>query len=277
MALETGTYISDLVTTNPVTGDGVNQGDDHIRLLKSTVKATFPNVAGAVTPTHTELNYVDGVTSAIQTQLDAKAPSASPTFTGTVTLPSTTSIGTITSTELGYVDGVTSAIQTQLDGKAASSHTHTVSAITDLVNASTTARGLVEISTASEYLNDTADRALTGEVVWDAAVPVALTWTSGGTTTVDLSAGLSFTCTTSGGNTTFGAPTNAKPMQSGFIYFTQDGTTPRSITSFNSAWVFTGGTDPQLTQTISAKDILFYQVISTTGPIVYANLIKNVS
>jgi hypothetical protein len=35
----------------------------------------------------TELGYVDGVTSAIQTQLDAKSPLASPTFTGTVTIP----------------------------------------------------------------------------------------------------------------------------------------------------------------------------------------------
>jgi hypothetical protein len=39
----------------------------------------------SVTSTAAELNYVDGVTSAIQTQLDAKAPLASPTFTGTVT------------------------------------------------------------------------------------------------------------------------------------------------------------------------------------------------
>jgi len=42
---------------------------------------------------NTEIGYLDGVTSAIQTQLDAKAPLASPTFTGTVTLPS----GTVTS------------------------------------------------------------------------------------------------------------------------------------------------------------------------------------
>ena len=34
----------------------------------------------------TEIGYLDGVTSAIQTQLDAKAPTASPTFTGTVTV-----------------------------------------------------------------------------------------------------------------------------------------------------------------------------------------------
>jgi hypothetical protein len=73
MALETATYIDDLVATNPTAGDPVSQGDDHIRLLKSVIQATFPNISAAVTPTHTELNYVDGVTSAIQTQIDAKA------------------------------------------------------------------------------------------------------------------------------------------------------------------------------------------------------------
>ena len=38
-----------------------------------------------VTSTAAELNYVDGVTSNIQTQLNTKAPLASPTFTGAVT------------------------------------------------------------------------------------------------------------------------------------------------------------------------------------------------
>lgn len=58
MALETGTYISDLVATNPTSGDPKSQGDDHLRLIKSTVKASFPNVSGAVTATHTQLNRV---------------------------------------------------------------------------------------------------------------------------------------------------------------------------------------------------------------------------
>ena len=35
----------------------------------------------------TEFGYLDGVTSAIQTQIDAKAPIANPTFTGTATIP----------------------------------------------------------------------------------------------------------------------------------------------------------------------------------------------
>ena len=38
----------------------------------------------------TEIGYVNGVTSSIQTQIDAKAPLNSPTFTGTVTLPANT-------------------------------------------------------------------------------------------------------------------------------------------------------------------------------------------
>ncbi len=38
----------------------------------------------------TEIGYLNGVTSAIQTQIDTKAPLNSPTFTGTVTLPNDT-------------------------------------------------------------------------------------------------------------------------------------------------------------------------------------------
>ena len=47
----------------------------------------LPSTTTVGTVSATELAYVDGVTSAIQTQLDSKAPTASPTFTGTVTLP----------------------------------------------------------------------------------------------------------------------------------------------------------------------------------------------
>jgi len=63
MALETGTYIDSLNASNPAATDALSQADDHLRLIKSTVKATFPNVSGAVTATHTELNLIDGVTA----------------------------------------------------------------------------------------------------------------------------------------------------------------------------------------------------------------------
>jgi hypothetical protein len=70
VATEGGTYISDFDAAKPAAGETPGEGDDHIRLIKDHIKVTFPNITGAVSPTHTELNYVDGVTSAIQTQLD---------------------------------------------------------------------------------------------------------------------------------------------------------------------------------------------------------------
>jgi hypothetical protein len=54
-----------------------------------TATGTELNVLDGIpgTLTATELGYVDGVTSAIQTQIDAKAPLASPTLTGTPAAP----------------------------------------------------------------------------------------------------------------------------------------------------------------------------------------------
>lgn len=47
MGLESATFINDLTTTNPVATDQVSQGDDHLRLLKTVLKATFPNATKA--------------------------------------------------------------------------------------------------------------------------------------------------------------------------------------------------------------------------------------
>ena len=82
-----------------------------------------------VTTTGAELNYVSGVTSAIQTQINSKQA----TITGAATTIDDTNltasralvsnssgkvaVSAVTSTEVGYLDGVTSAIQTQLDSK----------------------------------------------------------------------------------------------------------------------------------------------------------------
>lgn len=48
MGLETGTYLNDLNVSNPATGDSRSEGDDHLRLLKNTLKNTFPGMAGRV-------------------------------------------------------------------------------------------------------------------------------------------------------------------------------------------------------------------------------------
>ena len=79
---------------------------------------------------NTEIQYLNGVTSAIQTQINAKSNSASPTFTGNVVLPSTTVIGDVDATEIGYLNGVSSNVQTQLDAKAATASVAALSGAT---------------------------------------------------------------------------------------------------------------------------------------------------
>lgn len=87
MPLEAATWINQLVPANPDGGDQLDNGDDHIRMMKGALKNSLPNIGGAVTASHTELSYVTGVTSAIQTQINAKAPTSSPAFTGSPTAP----------------------------------------------------------------------------------------------------------------------------------------------------------------------------------------------
>lgn len=119
MGLETVTYISDLNPLWPLGSDPKSNGDNHVRNLKTGILNSFQGVTGAVTATHVEINYLSGVTANVQVQLNAKAPTASPTFTGTVVLPSTTSIGAVTAAEIATLSGVSSAIQPQLNGKGA--------------------------------------------------------------------------------------------------------------------------------------------------------------
>lgn len=56
MALETGTYIDSLVVTNPLGSDPLADADGHLRLIKATLKATFPNITAPVTATAAEIN-----------------------------------------------------------------------------------------------------------------------------------------------------------------------------------------------------------------------------
>lgn len=68
MALETGSFISSLVSSNPVGAtDPKSQGDDHLRFIKAKLLETFPNITGAVTASHTELNLVTGATGGLKT------------------------------------------------------------------------------------------------------------------------------------------------------------------------------------------------------------------
>lgn len=109
-----------------------------------TAEAVELNILDGATLTTTELNYVDGVTGAIQTQIDGKQA----TITGAATTIVSSNLSTnlalisngsgkvavsaVTSTELGYLTGVSSAIQTQLNNKQATdAFLDDISALTD--------------------------------------------------------------------------------------------------------------------------------------------------
>lgn len=102
-------------------------------------RAVISNASGKVavsSVTDTELGYVSGVTSAIQTQIDSKQASlvsgtniktinsTSLLGSGNISVAPASGIdataigaGSVSNTEFGYLDGVTSAIQTQIDTK----------------------------------------------------------------------------------------------------------------------------------------------------------------
>jgi len=152
-----------------------------------TADLTYAKDLRATGVTTTEFDHLDGVTSNIQTQLDAKQA----TITGAATTIDDTdltssralisnsngkvAVSSITKTELEYLDGVSSGIQTQLDGKQASGNyitgTGSLSAqdLTDIGNlsgtnsgdepdASTTTKGIVELATDTEAKNGSGDK-----------------------------------------------------------------------------------------------------------------------
>ena len=125
------TVIEGIITDISDINSSIETLDSLVDTKSPTASPTF--TGDVVLPTTTsigdvsanEISHLNGVTSAIQDQIDSKlasataastyAPLNSPTFGGTVSLPNTTSVGDISSTEIGYLDGVTSSIQTQID------------------------------------------------------------------------------------------------------------------------------------------------------------------
>ncbi len=114
MAVDSATTIAALNTALPTGADPKSEGDDNFRHIKTVIKAAFPNVAGAVSATDVELSRLAGVTSGVQTQLDAKAGTASPAFSGTPTVP-TASNGTSTTqaASTAFVQAAIAAVNAQ--------------------------------------------------------------------------------------------------------------------------------------------------------------------
>ena len=205
LVTEAGTQtLTNKTLTAPVISTISNTGTLTLPTSTGTVALTSDITLStlSITATATELNYTDGVTSAIQTQLDAKAPTAGPTFTGTLTYATlndgTTALTstvaelnildgvtattaelnildgvTATTAELNYTDGVTSNIQTQLDAKASltGSETLTNKTLTSpQVNTNIDLLAQADLrfydSDDSNYVGFQAPATATGNILW---------------------------------------------------------------------------------------------------------------
>lgn len=119
MTIETALYPTQLNATLPPQSDIVREGAGHLRLLKTVVKTTFPNLGGAWNATQAEANYIVGVTSPIQAQINSKGAIAGQAWTGTHSFPNTTTVGPLTPTIQGYLSTATSDVQAQINSKGA--------------------------------------------------------------------------------------------------------------------------------------------------------------
>ena len=128
----------DVITSTQLADDSVTSA----KIVNGTIVNADINASAAIDATkihdgtisNTEFGYLNGVTSAIQTQLDAKQATitggastiASADLTASRALESNASgkvaVSSVTSTELGYLSGVSSAIQTQLGTKLTASN-----------------------------------------------------------------------------------------------------------------------------------------------------------
>lgn len=72
MAVESATYISQLNPSNPAGTDFVEEGDDHITLIKQVLQNQFPSLgANVVSATAAQINNTVGSTSNLQDQIDS--------------------------------------------------------------------------------------------------------------------------------------------------------------------------------------------------------------
>lgn len=69
MTVETASYVNQLDYAKPGGSDSKGEGDDHIRLVKTTLVTCFPSIGGAVSASHTELSTLVGAASTGTTTL----------------------------------------------------------------------------------------------------------------------------------------------------------------------------------------------------------------
>lgn len=136
---------------------------------------------------------------------------------------------------------------------------------TDLTS---TARSLLDDTSVTAMKTTLGAASLTGGNSFSGAQVGQVTslTSSAGSIAVDLSLNNNFSHTFTE-NTTLANPTNVVAGQSGRIFFTQHASSPKTL-AFGSYWLFpateNAGSDPVVTATNSAIDVLYYDVLSAT-------------
>ena len=289
--VSTGNILADGAVA-PAELTGVTATASELNILDGvTATATELNLMDGVTATTAELNHVDGVTSNVQTQMDTKAPVASPTFTGTVTGPTINAstalqIGgvavtataaelnimdgvTATATELNIMDGVTSttAELNKLDGVTSPA---TELNILDGVTATTAELNYNDITTlgtsqASKVVTADAngDVTLSEELKAKSYNETYVSLSAGSTVDIDNETGNVFALTTNQ-NTTF---TFSNPPASGTAYgFTLKLTAGGTHTiTYPGSVDFAGGTAPDAPASGETDVLVFITVDGGTN------------
>jgi hypothetical protein len=109
--------------------------------ISATAAIDWTKISASSTISETELGYLDGVTSAIQTQLSGKQAT----------------VANVSDVEIGYLDGVTSSIQTQLDAKSTDSKTETLTNKTLTSPVINTPTGITKSDVGLGNVDNTAD------------------------------------------------------------------------------------------------------------------------
>lgn len=140
MPLESATYIHQLEPANPPSTDQIAQADDHLRLIKQTLKNTFPNINAPITASDEQLNgmFVMPIGAILAWYGDAASVPSGWAICNGSTVSRTDGAGTIATPDLRnkviigagatVAQGETGGAATATGNTgAAGAHTHTVS------------------------------------------------------------------------------------------------------------------------------------------------------
>ena len=175
----------------------------------------------------------------------SRAPVDSPAFTGTPTAP-TAPVGTN-------------------DGRLATTAFVLAQPITAIANGIVTFVKMASsaLATGPEFISNAANKMLTPNAVWAAAIPKDLT--DSVSVAPDFSLGVDFIWRVGAAGRTLANPLSMKLGQKGVIYLIQPAAGGASITTWGTAYKFpNGGVKPVLTTSNNAIDMLTYIVKSAT-------------